>query len=293
MTEDHVSRACGEFKLSITRALADQLADALNELEHAPLTTENVEALEARPGVYELYLRGELVYVGKASQKLTDRLRQHRRKISGRERIELSEVSFQCLYVEEDLEAAAPEKMLLKKYKLRGSIPWNTNGFGNKDPGRQRDHTLVKENHFDAHYPVNLDLVVEPVTTGRNPVALRPGHYPVKKYLQGLKRALPFNLRFPTDNPPYTRGGGTQPTVEVDGPRPFRELIRRALYALPEGWQATALPGYVILYPEIRDYASATQFWLKREGVVTEPSGQGLLDAPKEIPEEGDDETEE
>jgi hypothetical protein len=36
-----------------------------------------------------------------------------------------------------------------------------------------------------------------------------------------------------------------------------RDLIRLAIDALPGGWQATALPGYVILYHEDATYASA------------------------------------
>ena len=73
-----------EFRLSITRALEDQLAAALKTLSPDPLTAEGLGELEARGGVYQLYHRGTFVYVGKAEQSLPGRLGDHLRKISGR-----------------------------------------------------------------------------------------------------------------------------------------------------------------------------------------------------------------
>jgi hypothetical protein len=191
VTGEPSPQASAEFKLSITRALADQLADALSRLQPAPLTLDGLENIQPRPGVYELYLDDQRVYVGKASKSLPTRLHNHLRKLSGRSRIQLNDVSFQCLYVDEDLEAAAPEKMLIKMYRNQGGAPWNTNGFGNKDPGRRRDHSLVKSNHFDALYPINLDLAIG---------SIPPGTYPARKFLEKVKSSLPFNLRFDKDS---------------------------------------------------------------------------------------------
>ncbi|MDR7302258.1 Eco29kI family restriction endonuclease [Haloactinomyces albus] len=283
MTEDHASKfPHGEFKLSITQAMADQLEAALNRLTPAALTTEYLKELEVRGGVYELYLRGERVYVGKASDDLPGRLSQHRRKVSGRAGIELADMGFKCLYVDEDLEAAAPERLLIKEYKKTGSAPWNTNGFGSKDPGVERDTTMVKAKHFDALYPADLDLTIQ---------SLEPGLYPIKKYLQAVKDELPFNLRFPREKKPYIQEDGSQPSVEVpERALPARELIRMAIEALPEGWQATALPGYVILYREDRDYKSARVFWRKHGGETIELLGQNQLDLQGEVEEDSNEE---
>jgi hypothetical protein len=283
VTTELFPEASAEFKLSITRALADQLADALSRLHPAPLTSEQLSALQPRPGVYELFVRRRRVYVGKASRSIPARLGNHLRKLSGRSNITLGEVSFQCLYVDEDLEAAAPEKMLIKKYRDHGGAPWNTNGFGSKDPGRNRDHSLVKANHFDAEYPINLDLRIE---------SLAPGLYPVKTYLRAVKSSLPFNLRFDTrsarSKEDYRDSMAEVPPAELT----VRDLIRLAMDALPEGWQATALPGYVILYREDTIYASARVLWRKRNGVVNEVTGAARLDKPGAIEDEepGDDE---
>lgn len=283
MTEDRVSKASAEFKLSITRALADQLLDKLASLDPVPLTSDNLAALQPRPGVYELFLEGEdgskeRVYVGKASKELPSRLDKHRRKLSGRARISLTDVRFQCLYVDEDLEAAAPEKMLINRYRAEGVVPWNTNGFGNNDPGRRRDHSLVKAKHFDALYPANLDLVLDGA-------ALQPGEYTVKQYLKAVKTALPFNLRYEEKTAhakDYARHKVEVPADSLTA----RKLISLAIDALPEGWQATALPGYVILYHESDDYESARCLWRKQDGRAHELAGRDLRDEDGEVEEE-------
>ncbi len=280
------AQASAEFKLSITRALADQLADALSRLHPAPLTSERLSVLQQRPGVYELFWRGERAYVGKASASVPARLGNHLRKLSGRMDIVLSDMTFQCLYVDEDLDAAAPEKMLIKKYRDQrdhDGAPWNTNGFGNKDPGRNRDHSLVKANHFDAEHPINLCVRVESVA---------PGSYPVRTFLRAVKAGLPFNLRFDTRSA-HARQDYSDSRIQVaSGELTARDLIRLAIGALPEGWQATALPGYVIFYHEDETYASARVMWRKRDGAVSEITGAARLDEPGAISEEeaGDDE---
>ncbi|EHR48753.1 Eco29kI restriction endonuclease [Saccharomonospora marina XMU15] len=282
VTESLASKASAEFKLSITRALADQLLERLSSLEPAALTSANLATLEARPGVYELFLKradsgAERVYVGKASKDLPARLDKHRRKLSGRANITLIDVRFQCLYVDEDLEAAAPEKMLINRYRAEGAVPWNTNGFGNNDPGRNRDHSLVKAKHFDAVYPVNLDLTLDSAS-------VEPGEHTVERYLKAVKTALPFNLRY--EEKTARAKDRARYSVEVPKrPMTARESISLAIDALPEGWQATALPGYVILYHETEYYKSARFLWRKENGHTRELLGPNLRDEDGEVEE--------
>src|SRR5689334_4898102 len=54
-----------DFRLSITKALGDQLAAALEKLGRAPLDEQHLKALDERPGVYQLYINEKFVYVGK------------------------------------------------------------------------------------------------------------------------------------------------------------------------------------------------------------------------------------
>lgn len=265
-----------EFHLSITKALADQLHEALAARTPAPLDEENIDSLLNRPGVYVLTQDTQRVYVGKASKSLRARLRQHLRKLSGRLGT-AGAISFICLYVDEDLEASAPEKLLIKMYRSEGEVPWNYNGFGNKDPGKRRDTSLVKENHFDAQFPADLDYRVAldsqfSTTTD------------VLSCLRALKESLPYLLRYDRD-----RKNELQNTVvEIPkGALPLRDWLRLVVNALAPDWQATALPGYVILYREPNDpsrHPSARAIWRKnQQGVTVEVSGPSQKAPPGEI----------
>jgi hypothetical protein len=272
--------AVAEFKLSITKALADQLAETLYPLRPSPLSLESLAHVQSRPGVYILFLNGARVYVGKTAKGLDERLKQHRRKISGRSKISLDDMSFVCVYVDRDMDSVAPEKMLIAKYASDGGVPWNNNGFGNKDPGRQRDTSLVKSNHFDAIYPIDLDVSVD----------IGDGCPTVGKALDALKKALPFNLRY------EKKGNGTILATSISiptGPITAKEVIPVLLATLPKNWQATALPGYMILYPGQAEYASATGWWRWTDSGVGWVQGQSKLDEAGEIKSDDADEDEE
>ncbi|MBB4969219.1 Eco29kI family restriction endonuclease [Saccharothrix violaceirubra] len=274
-----------EFKLNITKALGDQLQERLASLRRAPLTPPTVAAIEPLAGVYELWHGDKRVYVGKAtaSKGLNQRLSEHLRKLSGRRYIDLAEFTFMCLYVEEDLDAAAPEKLLIKRYRNTSGCPWNNNGFGNKDPGRNRDSSRVKENHFDARYPIDTD---------REVTDLGSSSWNVLDTLLAAKEKLPFLLRFPTDKTDKAAAKRLQAaniTTLPNGPITFRRLMSHVIDALPEGWQATALPGYAIIYQEVKDYDSALTIWRKRSGMVVEEEIKTVYAPAAAIKDSGED----
>ncbi|MGF0310977.1 hypothetical protein [Rhodococcus sp. IEGM1428] len=257
-------RPDADFKLSITRALADQLQRALETLTPATLTSQAISELQNRPGVYALFLDGERVYVGKASRSLTARLGKHLRKLSGRSGF-ANRLTFICLYVDEDLEASAPEKMLIKAYRTDGGAPWNTNGFGNNDPGKQRDTSRIKANHFDALFPINLSLELsmdDHIIGSSDALTL----------LTKLKEQLPYLLRYDNARPDVLRKAGL--TIPA-GPLKLADWLELLVTNLPSGWQATALPGYVIVYPE-KDpdrYPSAISIWRNESGKLIARAG--------------------
>ncbi|MFD4433954.1 GIY-YIG nuclease family protein [Nocardia sp. NPDC058497] len=257
-----------DFRLSITKALGDQLAAALATLVAIPLTEENLnEGVDERPGVYQLYLDGEFVYVGKADKSLRDRLGQHLRKISGRRDIPLTRVTFSCLYVAEDFSALAPEQLLISHYKGKGGVPWNNNGFGNKDPGRQRDTTVLKEKHFDVAFPINLDVPVPGIEAGETTVGA---------FLGALKAGLPFVFRY--EKLPSRLSGEVLDVDRAD--LTSDEAFRLVSATLPADWQITALRGYVIMYKETQEYRSAWRYY--RAGAVVDVT-------PESIPEDAVD----
>ncbi|MEU6913162.1 Eco29kI family restriction endonuclease [Streptomyces olindensis] len=242
-----------EFKLSITKALGDQLADALDNLTPAQLTMENIQSLRPLPGVYQLYHGEKLVYVGKADRSLPRRIEKHFRKISGRTNIDITEMSFTCLYVDEDFGAVAPERLLINKHRGQGEVPWNYNGFGNNDPGKRRDTTVVDHEHFDRTYPIDLEfrlselLSLEPAMDGTVTLA---------SLLTATKAALPYVFRYESSSifeevrVPHPNDG-----VTAD------EILRITASHLPSHWQITALPGYVIMYGKREPYPSAIRYY--------------------------------
>ncbi|MCG3042008.1 Eco29kI family restriction endonuclease [Streptomyces sp. S1A] len=266
-----------DFRLSITQALGDQLASALADLEAAALTEEHLAELDDRPGVYQLYRNGEFVYVGKADKSLPTRITKHLRKISGRRNIALSEMTFTCLYVAEDFSALAPEKLLIKHYKSQGEIPWNNNGFGNNDPGKRRDETVVKANHFDNLHPIDVDRVLTSLPQG--PVVLR-------KLLSLAAKEIPYTFRY------LKKGYGNAYKTIVEVPREptISRLFEVIAAALPGNWQIALLPGRAIMYPDNqRTYPSVWRYYRGEQILDVEPEIEEAGEIPEEEEHDEDD----
>jgi len=104
------------FEIDIISALSTQLLDKLTQLSPAPLDPESLSALSSEQGIYQLFHREKLVYVGKADN-IKKRLNEHRFKIVGRKNIDVDDMAFVCLYVHPNWTALAPEDALIKHYK--------------------------------------------------------------------------------------------------------------------------------------------------------------------------------
>ncbi|MET9339343.1 hypothetical protein [Nonomuraea sp. NPDC003804] len=273
------------FRLSITKALSTQLYAALEALKPAPLTLENLDALNVQAaklgldslsGVYQLYRQKptgghELTYVGKADQPLPKRLSEHLFKLSGRVGISIEEIEFKCLFVEEDLSAVSPEKMLIKRHLETSAIVWNNRGFGINDPGRNRDGTVLKNTHFDLEYRIDLDREVSD---------LRAGTQSLRDLLQTVKAGVPYIFR-------YQRSASfkdklvTVPSANMS----VDEIFRFIAGHLDEAWKISALVGWTIMYPDNnRTYPSAFRYY-QSSGTVTDATPQ------TKQAEEGDDES--
>jgi hypothetical protein len=261
-----------DFTLSITKALGDQLADALNKLDRVPLSAANIDRLKEKAGVYQLYLDDDFVYVGKADKSVPDRLRNHLRKLSGRRGLSLSDITFSCLYVAEDFSALAPEQLLISHHKELGKIPWNNNGFGNKDPGRNRDSTVLKANHFDVTYPIDLEHLVE---------GLAPGPNTLHRLLDQVKAALPYNFRYKS-SPEFQSRFVTIAHAEMTADELFRLISEQ----LPAEWRIVALMGYVIMYDDTRSYPSAWRHYRRGEVFNASPNTAPAGDVAESSPNE-------
>lgn len=121
------------------------------------IRTQVIEKLESSPllplargvgpresGVYALYFRGDLVYVGKASKETTKsgrtlraRLSEHVGKILGRRNIALEDMRARYLTFSSEWWVFAAEYALVAHY----APTWNYSGFGSKTPGVGRPGT--------------------------------------------------------------------------------------------------------------------------------------------------------
>ena len=106
-------------------------------------------------GVYALYFRGQLVYIGKASRGTTKskrtlraRLSEHRIKISKRQNITLAEMECRYLTFVSEWWVFAAEFALMAHY----NPAWNDSGFGSKTPGRGRPGTH-RVSRWDQSFP--------------------------------------------------------------------------------------------------------------------------------------------
>jgi hypothetical protein len=237
----------GEFDIDLVSALREQLFHAFGKLEQGPLSDDQINMLRPGQGVYLLYQQSNLVYIGKAS-KLANRLRQHRRKISGRRNIQIDEMSFKCLFLSNNWVALAPEASLIRHFEQSGfPADWNGSGFGSKDPGNNREETKKPPDGFDVKYPIRDDWQCD---------GINPGTWNCLDLLLSLKDNLPYLLRFQFKYSYYRKGhpGYNEATVEVPVKEmPARDLLRLIVSCL-DGWQATVFPGHMILYQESRDY---------------------------------------
>lgn len=242
------------FTFDLTGALAEQLEATLPKLTPVPLATAHIQDVSAFPGIYQLYHNKKLVYIGKADHSLQDRLSDHYRKITGRERISVTDMTFTGLYLEGTWIPVGPEQMLINRQEKKHGAkpPWNVNGFGIKDPGKERDTTTFKETHFDQLYPADLQYILSGVGKGT---------HQVNKLLPIVKRELPYVFRYQdrwAKHPDYIN---THASITTRNPT-ATDVFNALANALPPGWQITALPGYVIMYKKTQSFPSARRTFI-------------------------------
>jgi len=129
------------FEFDLDRGIRAQVVEKLESSPFYPLT-KDVGAQSS--GIYALYFRDMLVYIGKASKGTTKskrtlkaRLNEHVSKISGRRNISLKDVKCRYLTFASEWWVFAAEFALMTHYQPE----WNESGFGSKTPGSGRPGT--------------------------------------------------------------------------------------------------------------------------------------------------------
>jgi hypothetical protein len=239
-----------EFEFDLPEALLASLIKAFGEMESAPLLLEHVVQLPEEQGVYQLLYEGKIVYVGKTDGDagLRQRLSRHAFTIQHRHNLDESLVGFRALRVFV-FTAIDLETQLIKHYGGNAKVKWNNSGFGSNDPGRERDTTKIKPGGFDDLFPIDLDRPISPSISGN--------HCTAAEALTALRREVPYIIRAQTlrkkHHPDLLATLGPIPDLTT-----AREVIKSVVGALPPGWQATMLPGRVILYREEKEYSAGS-----------------------------------
>lgn len=240
-----------EFEFDLPPALLAKLIEILDGMTAAPLDIANVNAIPNEQGVYQLFLDNHLVYIGKTDGKagLRQRLSRHSWTIQNRINLRAANVQFKAVRIFV-FTAIDLETQLIHHYDKVGQPPaWNHSGFGSNDPGRKREDTALEPDGFDALYPVDIDHPFDlPIETPETAGAV----------LIALKRFVPYVLRFegimPKSRKPHADFTAT--TVKLPHQNvTLRSTLTALMSQLPAGWQATALPGRVIIYKENATYA--------------------------------------
>jgi hypothetical protein len=226
-----------------------------------------LDVLGDERGVYQLFEREQSVYFGKTEGSLKARLYRHKRRFSGRLNIKVEDITFRCLYVDSFVDAASPERLLIKKYKDTGLASWNHEGFGPKDVGRARDGG--SPGPWFLQRPVDYQASFA-VPKGGQRIDLLSA-------LQILKETVPFDLlRFASDKSKNQRdvrdAQSDYPEKYVtlpSKPASILDHLRPIMEQLPAGWQATVLPHGVILYKDRgRAYDYALDGWMRTDSGV-------------------------
>jgi hypothetical protein len=140
------------FQFDLDLGIKSQVVE---KLESSPLLALSRGMGPQSSGVYALFLRGELVYIGKASKGTTaskrtlrSRFSEHCAKIEGRRNISLADVGCRYLTFDSEWWVFAAEFALITHY----SPEWNASGFGSKTPGVGRPGT-ERISKFDSKFP--------------------------------------------------------------------------------------------------------------------------------------------
>lgn len=231
-----------DFDLQLARAITEQIVEQFGLMASSALTDEAIAAAKASPGVYQLFVDDELVYIGKTDKSLKGRLTRHLKSVTGRRNIRPDQVAFKALHLHKNWSALTTEQALISHYERP---LWNTSGFGSNDPGRQREHTKVTPGSYDILYPVDP----------HHPVKVDPGTYNIADLLARLKQALPYTFRYGSEGLPNAE-------VVVDNQKTAAELLQLIASQIGTDWQVTVLPNRIILYKESENrYPSATILW--------------------------------
>ena len=237
----------GELEFDLPSSLLEAVEAHLGKIQAQTLTEGHAVQVPNEQGVYCLFYQDRLVYVGKTdgAAGLRSRLSRHARKLLGRNGLMPDDVSFKALRIFV-FTAMDIEQDLIQRHGGVRALAWNGSGFGSNDPGKERDTTCFKDDHFDTMFPIDIDRCF---------VEIEPAQITVAEALAALKERLPYLLRYEKDHDDLALA-----KVSLAAGMTTRQVLALCISALPPGWHATALPSHIIAYKnDNRHFPSGTQ----------------------------------
>jgi hypothetical protein len=141
-----------EFDFDLDRGIREQVVE---KLEASPFLSLVKGVGPKRSGIYALYHKGLLVYIGKATKETTksgrtlrSRLNEHVGKIGARPDIEMSDMQCRYLTFASEWWVFAAEFALVTVYNPL----WQGSGLGSKTPGKGRPGP-ERVSRFDKLFP--------------------------------------------------------------------------------------------------------------------------------------------
>lgn len=225
----------GELEFDLPSSLLEAVEQRFGNIQAQTLTEQHAAQIPNEQGVYCLFYRDRLVYIGKTDggAGLRARLLRHARKLIGRTGLSPKDVSFKALRIFV-FTAMDIEQDLIRRHGGVRALAWNGSGFGSNDPGKERDTTHFKHDHFDTMFPIDLAGCF---------VEFEPREITVAAALGQLKERLPYLLRFEKDHADLVHA-----TVTLTAGMTTQRVLELCIDALPPGWHATALPSHIIAY---------------------------------------------
>ena len=142
------------FDFDLDRGIREQVVE---KLKSSPLLRLEKGVGPPESGVYALYWKRKLVYIGKASKEMTKskrtlrgRLSEHSLKIGRHRNIELADMKCRYLIFSSEWWLVAAEFALVTHCDPK----WNDSGFGSKTPGGGRPGMPNRVSKWDKQFPL-------------------------------------------------------------------------------------------------------------------------------------------
>jgi hypothetical protein len=117
-----------DFDFDLTQFVVEELVDAFDDLPVGKLLSRNIRRVDEGRGVYQLFERNEVRYVGK-TDNLQHCLARHEMALAGRHGLDPKTIGFKALHIDADWFELTTGQEMIRHFSIYNSLLWNTPGF--------------------------------------------------------------------------------------------------------------------------------------------------------------------